>query len=367
MKTKALRFGLTALNRSGATAALGPHLQGQGAIFMLHHVRPEQRKGFAPNRLLEITPEFLDATCREVIRAGFDILSLDEACARLQGQESSRRPFACFTFDDGYRDNRDFALPVMKRHGVPFTVYVASDFADGRGFLWWLVLEEVIRVSGQISVVIDGHFQRLNCDTDHAKLRAWSRLYWWLRTMPEEDAREIVSSLAARAGVDILSPCRELAMSWPEIAQLACDPLVTIGAHSISHCALGSLDVSRMRAEIKGSVMRIEQELGVPCRHFCYPYGDDASAGEREFRAAAELGLASAVTTRKGFVSASHACAPTSLPRVSLNGEFQSIDCLRALLSGIPFALWRGLEPAMARPRHSVAKDRASVQAVASA
>ena len=62
---------------------------------------------------------------------------------RLTERDFSRR-FACFTFDDGYRDNRDFALPVMREFGAPLTVYVASDFAEGTGKLWWIALEKVI-------------------------------------------------------------------------------------------------------------------------------------------------------------------------------------------------------------------------------
>ena len=52
-----------------------------------------------------------------------------------------------FTLDDGYRDNRDFTLPVLREFDAPATIYVASDFADGEGRLWWIALEEVIAKS----------------------------------------------------------------------------------------------------------------------------------------------------------------------------------------------------------------------------
>ena len=72
-----------------------------------------------------------------------EIVSMDEMHQRLIEGNFSRR-FACFTFDDGYRDNRDFALPVMREFDAPFTVYVASDFVEGTGRLWWVALERVI-------------------------------------------------------------------------------------------------------------------------------------------------------------------------------------------------------------------------------
>jgi peptidoglycan/xylan/chitin deacetylase (PgdA/CDA1 family) len=86
-------------------------------------------------------------------------------------------------------------------------------------------------------------------------------------------------------------------------------------------------------------VARVEAELGRPCRHFSYPYGDAGSAGEREFDVAARLGLLTAVTTRKGLVTGTACARPTALPRLSLNGHYQHMRYFKPLLAGAPFAL----------------------------
>lgn len=344
-----LKAGLAALHYSGAAKAFAPFARGHGAIFMLHHVRPEGRRAFEPNGMLTITPEFLDTTVREIKAAGFEIVSLDEAHERMSGEAGASKPFACFTFDDGYRDNRDYALPILRRHGAPFTIYAASDFADGRGLLWWLVLERIVRNSDELDVRQGDRVRHFVCQSAPEKTRTFQQIYWWLRTLPEREARGIVVELAGMAGIDPYAPCRELVMTWDELREIAADPLVTIGAHSVSHFALAKLDADEARAEISGSVARIEHELGRPCSHFCYPYGNAASAGEREFAVAAQLGLATAVTTRKGFIHAPQH-AMTALPRVSLNGDYQTMACLKALLSGVPFALWNAMA-GMRRPR----------------
>ena len=80
-----------------------------------------------------------------------DIVTMDEVHQRLAERNFARR-FACFTLDDGYRDNRDFALPVMREFDAPFTVYVTSDFAEGTGRLWWVALERVIAKASSIEV-----------------------------------------------------------------------------------------------------------------------------------------------------------------------------------------------------------------------
>ena len=108
-----IRAGLSALYFSGAHVLLRPIFAGVGAIFMLHHVRPRGDAAFQPNHHLEIAPEFLRQMLIHLRSRGIDIIGMDEVHRRLIERDFSRR-FASFTLDDGYRDNRDFALPVMR-------------------------------------------------------------------------------------------------------------------------------------------------------------------------------------------------------------------------------------------------------------
>src|ERR1700761_6826910 len=108
---------------------------GVGTVFMLHHVRPRRDAGFQPNRHLEVAPEFLRAMLSHLRSRDIDIVTMDEVHQRLAERRFSRR-FACFTLDDGYRDNRDFALPVMREFDAPAIVYVTRDFTEGSGRVW---------------------------------------------------------------------------------------------------------------------------------------------------------------------------------------------------------------------------------------
>jgi peptidoglycan/xylan/chitin deacetylase (PgdA/CDA1 family) len=103
---------------------------------------------------------------------------------------------------------------------------------------------------------------------------------------------------------------------------------------------LAKHSLEMVRVEMQQSRATIERELGTSVRHFAYPVGDPGSAGPREFEAAAEAGFEMAVTTRPGHVFAEHALHLQALPRVSLNGAFQSGAAVRALASGVPFLLW---------------------------
>jgi peptidoglycan/xylan/chitin deacetylase (PgdA/CDA1 family) len=339
--TQLLKVALSAMHYSGASRLASPYVGGDGVILMLHQVTPEARRDFEPNGILKVTPAFLENVIEEVREAGFEIISLDEVKARLTGL-APRKPFAVFTLDDGYRDNRDHAYPVFKRHDVPFTIYVPSAYADGEGELWWLALEEALRRLSSVEIDRDGDKRVYGLTTARDKAAAFRAIYWWLRNMPEARARMITADLASKAGFDQVALCRDLIMDWNEIRALAKDPLVTIGAHTCRHFALAKLPAEEARSEISNSTSRIEQELGGPCRHFSYPYGDETSAGDREFEIARALGIETAVTTRKGLIHRSHAASMTALPRLSLNGDYQDVRYVRALLSGLPFALRDG-------------------------
>jgi peptidoglycan/xylan/chitin deacetylase (PgdA/CDA1 family) len=342
--TKLLKAALSAIHLSGADRLVAPLTGGDGVILMLHHVTPEKPRGFEPNGILKVTPDFLERVIWQVRDAGFDIIALDDVKSRLRDGAPTGKPFAVFTLDDGYKDNRDFAYPVFKRNNVPFTIYVPTAYADGTGDLWWLVLEEALRQLPSLEIDRDGVPRVYQLLTDEDKSAAFHDIYWWLRRMPEARARAITRRLAFKAGFDPLSLCRDLVMNWDEIRAIDKDPLVTIAAHTCNHLALAKLSAEDARREIADSVARVARELGKPCRHFSYPYGDESSAGEREFKISNELGLETAVTTRKGLVHRTHAAPMTSLPRLSLNGDYQDERYVKVLLSGLPFALRDGVK-----------------------
>jgi peptidoglycan/xylan/chitin deacetylase (PgdA/CDA1 family) len=342
LRNTVIRAGLGALYFSGAHYLLRPIFAGVGVIFMLHHVRPRRDDAFQPNRHLEVEPEFLRATLAHLRSLDIDIVTMDEVHQRLQARDFTRR-FACFTLDDGYRDNRDFALPVMREFDAPMTVYVTSDFAEGTGRLWWVALERVIARASAIEVPISDVKIRLDASTPAAKQAAFDRVHDWLRELPaEHDMQREISALCTRHEVDEMSIARELCLSWEELKAFAADPLVTIGAHTIAHCNLGRQSEETASFELATGRARIEAALQRPVLHLAYPYGDRFAAGPREFRLAQTAGFKTAVTTRPGMIFPESAGHMTALQRVSLNGNYQDARILPVLTSGAATAMWNG-------------------------
>ena len=159
---------------------------------------PARGGDFQPNRHLEVTPDFLRAMLTHLSSRDIDIVTMDEVHQRLIERNFARR-FACFTLDDGYRDNRDYALPVMREFDAPFTVYVASDFAEGSGRLWWIALEMVIAKAAAIEVDHGRHGHAARHLDRMAKQAAFDRLHDWLRSLPASTICGARSARSARA------------------------------------------------------------------------------------------------------------------------------------------------------------------------
>lgn len=346
MKKTIIRTGLETLYFSGLHHMLRPFVGGVGSILTLHHVRPARKSGFQPNRLLEVTPNFLDGLLRRLKRQKIDVITLDEMHRRMVAGDFSRR-FVCITFDDGYKDLLQFAHPLFRKYELPYALYIPTSFPDRLGELWWVALEQVVARNNRIGMLIKGKQQYFDCRSTGEKRELYDAIYGYLRSMKTEDeVRRTVRDLCATYHVDIPAICRDLCMDWDEIAQLARDPLVTIGAHTVSHSMLKKLaSEDAVRAEMEMSRSVLEAALGQRPRHLAYPVGDPTSAGPREFRIASELGFKTAVTTRPGVLFAAHAEHLTALPRISVNGEYQRQRYVKVLMSGAGTALWNGFKP----------------------
>lgn len=339
LRHKAFSAAFSAIARTGADRWGRGLAQGAGVILTLHHVRPARKDGFQPNRLLEVTPEFLDQTLGLIKAEGYDLVSLDEAAARLS-EPKSKGFFVALTFDDGYRDTLDHAWPVMAKYEAPWTMFVTTGFADRTARLWWLELEEAIRALPRLNVQLPGGAFSARSGTDSEKQRAFDRLYWQLRRQPEAILLAVISDLAQQARIDAAALVERECLGWDALRAVAGAPHVTIGAHTLSHPMLAKHEAGFSREEIAESKARLTAELDRPIRHFAYPVGDRGSAGPREFAMARKAGFATAVTTRPGHLFPAHAEHLHALPRVSLNGYHQSEAAVRALLSGLPFLLW---------------------------
>lgn len=352
LKTTGYKAGLNALYWSGAHRLFGPHVRGAGAILMFHHVRTPGSSRFQPNAHLEVTPGFLKQVVEGITARGLDIVDLDEASRRMA--DPGARRFVVLTFDDGYRNNFTEAYPVLKALRAPFTVYVATGLIDRTAVPWWEVMVSLVEQTPRLTMRIgDGDFDLPTATLSEKRLAART-LALELCSVAEDAQRDAIDRAAAAYGIDTRQMLSREMMDWDEVRALAAAPLVTIGAHTVGHYALARLERGRALREMDDSRDRIEAMTGLRPRHFAYPYGSDRTVGEREFDLASALGFATAVTTRRGVLGPKSRL--TALPRISMNGHYQSMRYLDLLLSGVPIALERQVRNWVGRAPSSSAR-----------
>lgn len=325
-----IRAALETLAATSAPRRLPPPPDFSGFGVTLHHVRPKQLAKFDPNGILSVTPDFLDAFLAHWKAKGWRFVPVTELVGAEPHPDGPRR--ITVTLDDGFRDNLQHALPVFRRHSVPFTIYVCPGFCDRTSELWWEALGRII--AGADVVAVDGHGPApvVPARTPGEKYRAFRLWMKWLTTEVDETRQRVaIRALATAHGLDLAELARELVMDWDEIRAIARDPLCGIGAHTMTHPALARIAPDLALAEMRESADRIEAEIGVRPRTIAFPYGYPAAASAREARLADEAGFAASFTTRPGYISTRG--SRHALPRISMNGLYQELRYLEVLLT----------------------------------
>ncbi|MGL4198625.1 MAG: polysaccharide deacetylase family protein [Allorhizobium sp.] len=340
LKRGAITAGLEAsflLSRLGLTTGL----KGRGVIFTLHHVRPSDPRPFQPNKHLEITPEFLDAAIERLKARGYRFLRLEDVPAAL-AEPPGGQPFAVFTLDDGFRDNRDHALPVFERYGVPFTIFVCKGLSERSHTMWWDTAAALIEKRDRLAICLPAGRLDLDCSTARAKCAAFEALATLLMAGDETKSIAALDAAAHTAGINPHALVSELVMDRDELTALAGHPLVSYGAHTISHRGLAALTDEELLREYNDSADYVAALTGTRPTTFAYPYGDARSATPRTAGFADWTGFKLSVTTRPGTLSPTSMESPQLLPRISLNGFYQKRRYVEALASGLPSKLAGG-------------------------
>lgn len=314
-----------------------PLYSGIGSILMFHRVCPRSscpRLGF--NKDLEVTPELLERTVLFFKKKNYKFVSLDEVGAILRNG-SHKGKFVAVTFDDGYLDNYTYAYPILKRHQVPFTIYVTTSFPDRKAILWWYVLEELLLNRDEVEVRLGDDVVRYDCSTLAKKESAFSALQSHLTYASDENYGAKLERTLGKSPAELYRTVDELALTWEQIRRLSKDPLVTIGAHTLDHLALSKLSSAEAMRQVAESKLKIESEIGVKVRHFAYPYGGRGAAGSRDFRLVKECGFSTATTTRNGNIFGAHRRHLECLPRIAVNQVElrKNVDYLSLWIDGL--------------------------------
>ncbi len=243
------------------------------------------------------------------MRRWFTVLPLDRAVQQLQDRTLPAAA-AAITFDDGYADNARNAMPILQRHGMPATFFVASAFLDG-GRMWNDSVVEAVR--GARAATLDlgavgyGRHDLSSLDARRAAIQA---ILGQIKYLPQVERQTAVGAVVRAAGVRLPD---DLMMTSAQLRSLR-EGGMQIGAHTCTHPILARLDAGQARAEIQQGRQKIESLLQERVGLFAYPNGKPGQDYEaRHVAMVRELGFDAAVSTAPG--SAMRASDPFQLPR----------------------------------------------------
>lgn len=243
------------------------------------------------------------------VGSDFNVISLERAVDGLQHGTLPPRALA-ITFDDGYADNQEVALPLLVKHGMTATFFIASGFLDG-GRMWNdTLIESLRRFLGErldLSSLGLGTFE-----TGSAVQRrdAIDRLLPQIKYLPPLTRADTVEAIASVAGVDLPD---DLMMSSAQVRSLR-EAGMSIGAHTRSHPILASLEAAEAEDEIGGGKRDLEAILDESISLFAYPNGKpgrDYSADH--VKMVKNAGFSAAVSTAPGAARAD--CDLFQVPR----------------------------------------------------
>ena len=277
---------------------------GSLVVLAYHRVLP---KG-SPARSTEqpgmyVSPETLDLHLRELERH-FELVHLDDWLRRARGGSALPKRACAITFDDGWRDNYEFALPVLAKHGAPATVFLVSSYI-GTTYRFWpnrlmSLLQKSFARPG--SVTFPQPLSRivqpvLAAAARHGKLRADDAdvVVRGAKEWEEEEIRGMVETAEKSCGD--LSEAGEI-LDREEIGKIGASGLVRFGSHTATHFRLGGrMSSEELEREIVGSQRNLQDLSGQAIDLFCYPNGDTSPAAIDLVR----RHYLGAVTTREGW------------------------------------------------------------------
>lgn len=321
-------------------------------ILAFHRVRRDAERCLDTS--MQITPEYLDAIVRFALSRDYDIVSMDTLHSRLSRREFTR-PMVAITFDDGYRDNALLAAPVLARHGVPWTLYLATGFADRSCDYWWGALEQAVRERDEIEIDLPG----LHCRFETISLTQKRAAIAGIARHARLHSKALSAQLAQRYGVSGADLLDSEALSWREVCELAGDPNVTLGGHTISHQSMTALEPAEAWHEISGCRERIEQMTGREVVHFAPPHGTPDTWNQEHCKMVRDAGYLTMTTTQPLSIFASDRPDMYRLPRFSVQGNQESLGHIGCKLAGLTTLLTKARAgTAKARDEKSARIDR---------
>ncbi len=269
----------------------------------------------------------------------YRVLRIDDALAELRGN-GLQQPTACITFDDGYHNNITEALPLLARHRLPATIYLATGLIGTDRLLWTTELDLAVQQTTAPHVEVPGILPRTQVPLRSDQRDIWlEQLKERMKSLPAGQRRVAHAVLLTTLGpIPPASGWPFRMMGWDDVNAGADSGWLTFGAHTVSHELVGRLDDPELETEITGSVEEVGRRTDRITRTFAYPNGRAVDFDARAADVLRAAGCTAAVSTIEGLNDPD--TDPFALRRITL-GDAVGPDEFRLRAAGFRWPPWR--------------------------
>ncbi len=282
-----------------------------GRLVMLGHHRvrplPDEASHIGDVELVSATPEEF-AWQVEYLARHFEPVTCRQVADALDGRADLPQRAVAITFDDGFADLMDYALPILQRAHVPATVFVATDYAASREPYWFDLVAQVFRIAPPGSIRHSPGADGLPVDnTAAARSTAAYAVLKHLKNCPDAERIDFLNRLKSEHAELVAAAKSGLgrALTWEQMRELASSN-IEVGAHSATHPCLARLDPEKLKFELAVPKREIEAHLGLECPSLAYPFGGRQAFSPTVTSIAAEAGYRVGVSYMPGFNQLPH-------------------------------------------------------------
>ncbi len=245
-------------------------------VFCYHGVTISQSVGIENFARKHLPLHEFERHIQTLVNRSCKVISLESFLARISNQAFSGNEIV-LSFDDGYKSHYKLVWPLLRDYAMPFTIFVSPGFLSQDRFFWVDLVEHWINRTelDAVSLLLPHSQRTWQCTTDREKVTAVIEIKKILKKLRPALRDQVLEQLKDKTQVDDSPGSVEnyRGLSWDELAEMARDPLVTVGSHSVNHEILTNLTPAEAEFEIVQSKQLLERKLGRPVISFAYPNG----------------------------------------------------------------------------------------------
>jgi len=249
--------------------------KGTLTILLYHGVTDEKQNGIVNFSGKHVNLKIFEDQMK-FIKNKYNILSMNDVVEIYNMGKGWPNNSVAVTFDDGFKNNYNFAAEILDKYKIPATFYICAGMIDTNSMFWVDKIEDCINRSKNMKIKIkleDISYFDLNNFSN--KVNAVIQIKKYCKLLSSEKKDNVIKELIEKTQVipsSDSSPDYKM-MTWSDVNNLNKNKLFIIGGHTLNHEIMSFQNTENMKKDISSTLSIINYKLNQKTKHFSYPEG----------------------------------------------------------------------------------------------